>query len=58
MEVRMPLWMVVVLFLAFVAAIAVEPKSRYAVLLLASVVIAGSLFFSGLADPNALVVFR
>jgi len=54
----MPVWMVVVLFLAFVAAIAVDPKSRYAVLLLASVVIAGSLFFSGVADPNALVVFR
>ena len=54
----MPVWMLVVLFLAFVAAIAVDPKSRYAVLLLATVVIAGGLFFGGIADPNALVVFR
>ena len=54
----MPIWMIVVLFLAFVAAIAVEPKSRYAVLLLASVMIAGALFYSGFVDPNALVVFR
>lgn len=54
----MPLWVIVVLFLAFVAAIAVEPKSKYAALLLVSVVIAGGLFFTGVADPNALVVFR